>query len=222
MGYTKETAIKTVVNCAEKFHMHLEGRSLLMVLSDKHKNISCIEFYFYGYNFLHLTGLKVKRKSVSSSENNPNNDIISANDFYKRCLEHKLSASDFEFAEDGTSFLKLDILPYLISKNLSAKMVGDFEAMKPRLYTEKLAGGTKGCIGFVIDGNSRQFVPNTVLKEDIRDNSKNTKRVIAVLRKTKDDLKYEEITYLVNKFDWTEIEYPEEYGYLKTVLKKPG
>ncbi len=82
-------------------------------------------------NFLHLTGLKVKKHKYNADgiENtNDSDDTISAKEFYEKCLAHRLSASDFEFARDGTTPLKLDVLPRLISKNLSATMIGDYNS----------------------------------------------------------------------------------------------
>ena len=219
MVYTKENAIRIVVSCAEAFQNELDGKSLLFIMVNKHKHASCIEFSFYGYNYLHLTGLKVKRMNNNSEQDGAGSGVVAANDFYHRCLKHKLSASDFEFAEDGTTHLKLDILPSVINKNLSANMIGDYDSLQPRLYTEKLAGNVHGCIGFVVDKNSGQYVPNTVLKEDIRNCSSNARRIIAIYRKTSDAEKYKEITYLAKNVDWNLIKYPEEYKYLETFSK---
>ena len=209
MAYTKEDAIRIVVSCAQVFENELANRTLLLILSDKQKRISCVEFAFCGYHYLHLTGLKLLRKD--SSANSPD---ITAAMFYEKCLSHKLSPRDFAFAEDGTTTLKLDVLPYIINKNLSARMVGDYDSLKPRLYTEKLAGGVKGCIGFVASQNGA-FVPNTILKEDIRNYSRNTLRVLAVLRKETDAEKYAELTYLAKGINLDLIELPHEYDYLK-------
>ncbi len=106
--YTKEQAIAKVVSCAETYRNELENRKLLLVCQDKHRNITYQEFSFYGRNFLHLTGLKVKRDIE--------NDELSALNFYSKCLNHKLSPKDFEFASDGTTCMKLDVLPALITK----------------------------------------------------------------------------------------------------------
>jgi len=37
------------------------------------------------------------------------------------------------------------------------------------LFTEKVAGNVRGCIGFIQDRHTRLNVPNTLLKKDIRD-----------------------------------------------------
>ena len=147
-----------------------------------------------------------------------NGDIaveLFANDFYQKCLDHKLSPTDFDFAEDGTTHMKLDVLPTVISKNLQAKMIGNYDSIKPRLYTEKVAGSTNACIGFVLDQDMQQYVPNTVVKEDIRELTAKTLRVIAVYRKDLTAPIYEELTYKAKKIDFSTIDFPERFGYLK-------
>ena len=142
--YTKEQAIKIVVTCAEAYKENLASKNLLFICQDKHKRTSAIEFSFDASNFLHLTGLKIKKKKRGSEESD---DAISAKEFYEKCIAHRLSVSDFEFAKDGTTPLKLDVLPKLISKNLSATMIGDYNSRNPKLVTDKLAGSTAACMG---------------------------------------------------------------------------
>ena len=162
--YTKEQAIKIVVTCAEAYKENLANKNLLFICQDKHKRTSAIEFSFDASNFLHLTGLKIKKKKHGSEESD---DAISAKEFYEKCIAHRLSVSDFEFAKDGTTPLKLDVLPKLISKNLSATMIGDYNSQNPKLVTDKLAGSTAACMGFVPTGPANRYVPNTILKVDI-------------------------------------------------------
>ena len=107
--YTKQQAISIITDCAVKYKENLDGYQLLFILKDKHKHISSLEVSFNPYNFLHLTGIKLADKTT-------------ATDFYERCLNHKLSPDDFSFAPDGTTQLKLEILPQLMVKNISAKM----------------------------------------------------------------------------------------------------
>lgn len=88
--YNKQQAISIIIDCAAKYEENLNGYQLLFILKDKHKHISSLEVSFYPYNFLHLTGIKLI-------------DGTTATDFYKRCLNHKLSPEDFSFASDGTT-----------------------------------------------------------------------------------------------------------------------
>lgn len=211
MGFTKEQAIKIVSSCAKSYQDNLVDQSLLFVCLDKHKRTLCIEFTFDASNFLHLTGLKLN----GIIDENGSKHTLSAIDFFNKCLDHKLSIHDFEFASDGTTVLKLEVLPFVISKNLSADMIGDYDSTNPRLYTEKLVGGIKACVGFIKP--SGRYVPNTVLKVDIRNHAANISRVVAVFRKNKLDDKYSELTYKAKKVDWQCVKYPDEFAYLPSL-----
>lgn len=215
--YTKEEAIKVITSCAERYREELMDRSLLFICIDRNKRTSWVEFSFHDYNFLHLTGIKVCRKQGEPTREGgkATGNELAAADFFKRCLAHKLSPSDFDFSDDGTTHMKLDVLPSVINKNLSANMIGSYASTKPKLYTEKLAGGTKACVGFVLDAITKGYVPNTVLKEDIRNHVNDYVRVIAIYRKNKTEEKYRELTYRAKKVDWSSIKYPDPYGYIQ-------
>lgn len=209
--YTKEEAVAVAVKCAEQYHSELDGKNLLFICCNKHKEIFPIELSFYGNNYMHLTGLKPKK--IVDGESEVAHDLF-ANDFYQKCLDHKLSPTDFDFSDDGTTHMKLAVLPGIICKNLHASIIGDYNSSKPRLYTEKIVGGIHACMGFIFDSEMSEYVPNTVIKEDIRDLTANEVRVIAVYRKPACAKQYEEITYKAKKVDWVSIKYPEEYQYL--------
>ena len=198
--YTKQQAISIITDCAVKYKENLDGYQLLFILKDKYNHISSLEVSFNPYNFLHLTGIKLADKTT-------------ATDFYERCLNHKLSPDDFSFAPDGTTQLKLEILPQLMVKNISAKMVGDFNGCNPKLYTEKLAGGVKACLGFVRTPYS-EYVPNTVLNIDIRTATRLPLQVIATYRRKRSDSVYNELVYKAKKIDWNNITFPKDYDYL--------
>ena len=185
--YSKEQAIKIVTKFAKIYKKELLNKNFLILYSDKHKKINSVGFLFKSSNYLHLTGLKTKK-------------TLGANQFFQNCIENRLSVNDFEFAKDGTTQMKLDVLPLVISKNLSAKMIGDYNSIQPKLSTEKLAGNNIACIGFVKTESDNIYVPNTVLKADIRDYTKDIARVIAVFRKDKQELYYSECTYKVSNF----------------------
>lgn len=114
------------------------------------------------------------------------------------CLKKNLKLNDFDFAEDGTTEMKLSVLLELTQIHKNAKMVGDYNCSRSKLYTDKLSGTVKACLGFTCEENSRFFVPNTALKEDIRDLIVQSQQVIAIFSKnTKDEL-YSRLTYLAN------------------------
>jgi len=202
--YNKKDAIRIVTDCAQKHDTELKRKSLLYICSDKHNSISIIELFFNDSNFCHLTGLKI----------NSSNNSYSAKRFYEKCINRRLSENDFELSRDGTTQLKLEVLSQFHSLVMKANMIGDFNTSRPKLYTEKLAGGTKACVGFVVDKRSGQFVPNTVLKEDIRNISSSLLRVLAIFRKSANELQYSECTYTAKKVDWSSVVLPKEISYI--------
>lgn len=184
----KAKALSALFDCADKYNSLFNNHSLLFICMDKHKHISTLEVTFDASNFLHLTGCTTNRG-------------ISALDFFNRCVEKRLSLNDFELADDGTTLKKLKILPLMLTKNLSANSIGDFIGGRPKLQTDKLAGGMRGCMGFVKTAPSGRFVPNTVLEEDIRNVIHNNLRIIATYRKNIKDKDYDEIVYVAKNID---------------------
>ena len=80
-------------------------------LQEKRKILSSVQGYevaFHRYNFLHLTGARLNKKTT-----------VSAIHFYQKCLDKRLTENDFSFAKDGFTGQKLDILErmMLIKKN---------------------------------------------------------------------------------------------------------
>ena len=194
---TKKEALQIVFSCAASYKKNLAGRSLLFVTTDKHKTVRCLEVTFDSSNFLHMTGFKLNKKEIS------------ANNFFSMCCDKRLSESDFEFAADGTTEMKMRVLPGLVQKHLSAKMVGDYNLSQPKLYTDKLAGSVGACMGFVRNGGKGRFVPNTVLEGDIRSMVKGSaNRIVITYQKQRGYALYTEIVYTSKKIDSTPLTLP--------------
>lgn len=199
MSSAKKEALSVVFSCAERYKSELVNRSLLFVCTDKHNRVHCVEVTFDTSNFKHMTGLQTS---------------LDANHFFNLCLDRRLSETDFELAKDGTTRLKLDVLPRLVKKDLSANMLGDYNSSHVKLQTDKLAGGVSSCIGFVRAEGSGRFVPNTVLKGDIRDKARNLCRIVVTYRKTRGEERYSEVVRCAKGVDWEKLKLPEEYAYL--------
>ena len=114
------------------------------------------------------------------------------------CIDKRLSPSAYEFSKDGTTQMKLSVLSQVMNIHRTAKMVGDYTHTKSMLITEKLAGTVTACLGFIRErGKRNSYVPNTVLREDIRNVvDKPPKKVLAIFRKSKNEPVYRECTYL--------------------------
>lgn len=212
--YSKDEAASLVVNCALQYQKELVNKSLVFLCLNRSNRVIPFEVSFREKNFMHLTGLK----PVKFIDSNSGQHILSAPEFYNKCISKTITTSMFEFANDGTTDLKLEILPRVICKNLSANMIGNYDTYSPKLQTDKLVGKQSGIVGFVLDEDENKYLPNTLLNADIRDYSKSTLRIIATFRKNITDDKYQELTYKAKKVEWEKLKFPEQYEYLATLL----
>ena len=173
------------MECAELYKTNLANRSLLFIF-DNAGVIQSLEVICMPRNYLHLTGVALTDKNLKSI------------DFYEMCIDKRLPPSAFYFSKDGTTKMKLSVLSQIMNIHKTAKMVGNYTHTKSMLVTEKLAGTVTACVGFVREKGKRNFyVPNTVLREDIRKVvDKPPKKVLAIFRKFKDEHIYRECTYL--------------------------
>lgn len=165
----KSEAIKIISDCAKLYDKNLCDKNLL-IIHGVANSPQYIEIVAQSQNFAHLTGVELSN--------------ISPESFYSKAYNHKLTPNDFEFKKDGTTELKLTILHGAMKIAKTAKMIGDFRGNRPKLQTNKLAGTTNFSVGFVLDNKSNQFfVPNTILKGNIKDDIFQHQRVLAILSK---------------------------------------
>ena len=150
MGLTKEEALRKIHNCAIAYKENLIGKNILFVTLIGNKYLY-FETAFHARNFLHFTGVVSSLRSTM---------------FFRAALKNKLSTHDIELITDGTTELKLEVLPKLMNIHLTARMAGDYDKTKSLLVTDKLAGTTAAVMGFVEDNG--YYIPNTVMKEDLQ------------------------------------------------------
>lgn len=182
----KREIIKIIEKCAIKYKNNLSNKNLLFIYNNKNK-IQYIEAKFLPSNFLHLTGLKYKRKN--------NNNALK---FYKDILDKKVSLKNLEIKNEAIIKLKLNVLNMILDINYSAKMIGEFNSnFKNLLKTEKVVGTNVYGIGFIKVGE--YYIPNTTLKEDIRNISIETNRIIAIFCKKINEKQYSNLTYINRK-----------------------
>lgn len=198
---SKQEALKIILNCSKMYQQNLENKNILYIIQDNLGKVSYLETTFLSRNFLHLTGVKILNSKIKSSI-----------DFYNLCLKKQLSISDFDFNSNGTTTKKLNILQSIMQIYKNAKIVGEYNNFKKYLSTEILIGSINCCLGYIKQNN--YYIPNTALKEDIRDIVEDQYKVIFILRKGIKDKKYSEITYSNKKAT-------EEKQYLN-VCKKIG
>lgn len=186
----KKQAIKILINSAYKYKCNFVHKNMLIVFNNNNNSYTYIETLFLPRHFLHLTGIKTKEENRNASA------------FYKKCINKKLSLSEFDFKTDGTTELKLTILLQMMNISNFSRMIGDYNNSKANLMTEKIAGTTSLCMGFVKDG--LYYVPNTALKQDTRELVVKPHKIVTVFSKACKDIKYSKLEYQAKKFnvDW--------------------
>lgn len=192
----KKEAVRIITSCAKIYHQELENKNLLFLFGHQ-GHVEFFEAAFMPKNFLHLTGV---RPNVA--------DFMDSSDFYEKCLKGQLSPKEFSFSSNGTTVLKLRILPELMKIHKTARMVGEYNFSKTLLITEKLAGNITACEGFVRD--DKYYIPNTALKEDIRELIQQPcKRMLAIFRKENGKPLYPELCYTAKGVDLHSLSLPD-------------
>lgn len=93
-------------------------------------------------------------------------------------------------------------------------MLGNYNNSHPLLYTEKLVGGVKWALGFRDVTGTGDYVPDTLLEGDIRNNIKDTYRIIATYVKDIDEEVYSQMIYQAKKIDYDKLKYPDDWDRL--------
>lgn len=133
---------------------------------------------FLQENFHHLTGVKLN---------------IKKKDFYKRLLNSKLKLTDFDFREDGTTALKLDVIEFYHTLFTSPSNIGYYDKnnyLNIKLMTTKIIGTTRISLGLIKEKN--YYSPNSLLKQSMKQITNQNYPVICILKR---------------KFDWKEYRY---------------
>ena len=160
MKITKEDARRLVLNCAKKYQQNLLNKMLLVIYRDRLDNkIHFIEVVFRKRNYQHLTGLELIDNNGKVLRNQSLN-------FYRKCIENKLSLNEIRFRQDGTTQLKLTALPILMDVTKITKITGDYNNLRPYLFVDKVMGGVNFCLGLSLENNI--YVPSSALLEDIK------------------------------------------------------
>ncbi|MGN0293674.1 MAG: PBECR4 domain-containing protein [Lachnospiraceae bacterium] len=202
MKYTKEQARRIVLNCAKLYRDRLLNRNLLVIYRDRedHK-VHDIEITFYERNYQHLTGLEL----VDAEGRVIRGQSVN---FYRKCVENRLSLKEIRFRPDGTAQLKLTALPYLMDLTRITKITGDYNRRQPYLKVDKVLGGVNFCLGLTRSGG--MYVPSSALLKDIKRLSDNTSQVLMILERGKTEKMYTTIRYTARGVNYSSLCLPDE------------
>ena len=173
-----ESARRTVMNCAKAYRDNLCDRQFIVIYRDRITNaIAYIEVVFLARNYQHLTGINLIGSDGRIIKNH-------SEDFYRRCVNNKLSISDIAFRKDGNTPLKLDALPAIVKFTSVTKIAGDSNNKSPYLYVDKLVGGVNVCLGLRLDDDTSCYVPVSALRKDIKQLTDNPSQVLTILERS--------------------------------------
>lgn len=202
MKYTKEDAKKRALNCAKQYQQKLLNKNMLIIYRERQDNaIHYIEVAFYKRNYQHLTGLELVDKKGNVLRNQSVN-------FYRKCVENKLSTDEFQFKRDGTTQLKLEALPTLLDITKITKIAGDYNKSRPYLFVDKLIGGVNFCLGLSQEDNV--YVPSSALLEDIKKLTDAPSQVLAILEKDFDTDIYFNVKHVAKGVNLKEVNLPQD------------
>ncbi|MCL2494724.1 MAG: PBECR4 domain-containing protein [Oscillospiraceae bacterium] len=162
---TAKQAVPIIRRCAQLYEANLAETSILFVSEENGTLCSC-EAEFNRHNFMHLTGVDCN---------------LNPGEFYYRALRNALKPSAFRMKQDQTTEQKLSILAELMQFHNKACIIGEYDGSRMNLQTDVLAGTVRSVLGFI--KTQRLYVPNTALKEDIRNITKKAYPVVAIFKK---------------------------------------
>lgn len=181
----KKEIIEKIVDCAKNYNKNLNNRNVMFIYLQDQK-IKFLETKFTKANFLHLTGVKIVNRKMN------------AKSFYSKCIANRIKEDEIEEREDGNTKNKLSVLNNLMYIHKNARSIGDFNQNRIFLYSDKIIGSISACLGFIANGN--YYICNTSLKEDIRKITCNRAKIVCIACKQIQDLKYNKITYIDERY----------------------
>jgi hypothetical protein len=177
-------AISVVYQCAPLYETLTQRDYLFIYKKDAH-SVCFIDPVFQKHNFLHLTGLKYAGSGARV-----------ADEFYEAALGQRLKVDRVSMDLHKTAEAKLQVLPSLVALPETCRKIGFYVESGFKLHTEVLAGNLTCCMGFVLSGSGR-YVPNTVLKKDMKTICRPPLHtIVAALSKEKGEQQYSRIHHV--------------------------
>ena len=197
-GFRKPIEIFNVISkCLKDYDKNLKNKNVMFIVENKERVISKVEVYFPKSCYYHLTGINLYNK---------NGKQVNSYQFYDLIHSERLNLQKYVIKrKDRTTDLKLEVLPQLMRIDRIANMVGNFSNDNLFLQTEKIAGNINACMGFIKSSQLHTYIPNTVLKKDIRDITNNRGKIIAIFKKDRIEKSYKNITYLKQAYQVIDI-----------------
>ncbi len=179
MALSKSKIINTLFASVSNYENHLNNKNFMFIYQINQNQFEFLEVGFEASHFKHLTGV---------------NSDFTAKHFYKLCLKKKLSPHAVAEKENGTTALKLKILPQLPALTQMSVMVGEFGNYRIHLEADHVLGTTNQ-MSLALKTNKNYSIPISLLQTDIRQQTKKAYPVIAIYSKKISDPLYDTVSF---------------------------
>ncbi|WP_047394188.1 PBECR4 domain-containing protein [Cetobacterium sp. ZOR0034] len=187
----KKDILKKLKVALNNYETFLKNKDFIIIYKDNSNNFIFKRMIFLKKNFFHLTGLKSHLK---------------AEVFYNHLKNGTLGLADFNLKSDGTTRLKLDVLEsfhFLLSSECE---IGEYDSnnyKNIRLMSHTVLGKKITCLGFIRSNTC--YYPNTLLKENLKQITISTNKVITILKKSLENKDYS-INFLNKNYTQVDLE----------------
>lgn len=182
----KQRVHQIILKCAKLYESNLNGKNFMYVIRGIDNVPFTFEVQFTTPRFLHLMGVNTK---------------LSVTEFYEYCINERLSETQHTLKPDGYTIQKSTVSIELMGIHKRAKMYGE----SALLFTDKMIGNVRGCVGFRLIDGARFHYPNTLLEADIKKTTDDYLPILAVYQKLISESLYSVICYKSNIYK--DIEY---------------
>lgn len=186
-----------IIQASKVYKEHLLNRNFLIIYSHCNR-MKYYETVCLNVHYKHLTGIKTD---------------IPAKDFFKKCYKSIITPKDYKTANDGSTELKLQVILNAMQFESTAKNVGFFNGKSGiNLFSDMVVGNYVYSLGFVKDKNAPRFyVPNTLLKKNIKEVSLNPiGEIICIIEKQVKEKQYHNIMFYRDYFEMVDTDLPSE------------
>jgi len=202
-SYTLDEARILVLKCAKLYEQNLLDKNYIIIYRDRADNtIKKLEVKFGKENYQHLTGIELLDENTTVRKH-------VAESFYNKCVNNKLAKKEIKFKNDGTTNLKLAALPVLMTMQKVTKITGDYNNSRPYLIADKLIGNVNFCLGLK-QTDHHQYVPVSVLLENIKKLTTVQSQVLAVFSKKICDEEYIDVRHVAKGINLHNIILPQD------------
>ena len=195
-GLSPEELLNILCKSAKMYSEYADTTLLFIFREKKSDAYDFYEVRFGKNNFMHLAGIK--------------SETLSANMFYKACLEETITRGDCTPRKDAnTMYSKVAIMEQILDlRNSKCYKIGEKDLVTRENDFEMATGNTVGIMGYdsriTIKGTNqvdttKYPIPTTLLNNSITDYCSRPQKIMFILQKTDGESTYNKLFYEVKK-----------------------